>query len=803
MSRLASLDYLRGLAALAVALPHYVMLGATDWHYAQVISILAVEQFFVLSGFVLAPQMIHCLQAAGMRDIGVFLVRRWMRTIPPYLVALALVALITANLFHSALGKYAIYIQNFAWPLPAEADFFPVAWSLSVEEWFYVAFAIMIVCARLLRLSLRSFILATVGFVIVISVARIAYGDMATWDASVRRVVVFRLDSIAWGFLLYCGLETLRAAFSGSKRILLLILLCATGSVAFYAGWQAAIVQSRPWQHAYPFASSGFAIITILALIIWNERFQTRTTVANTGYFLGKVSYTIYLFHLPIVLIVRPLISNLPLSLQLAVYTALLVAFCTCFYFSFEEPILRARPHYPRPEANSTPHSRHRGMVAGITAGWRDFSRHRIVLAGSIFALLVASIIAVERFQQRNVSSLFYISLIAAAVLLIAFLHASRLWRFAFPREASVAILIFSLLLPAADAVLQNMRSRKATGAIVPVYSFNEARGNPEAFLAWWVAYAEAWQKSSAAIQARDPQGRLPFVMIPNSRSSFFGAPININNYGFRGPDIRADKNGKYRVFVLGESPTFGTMISKEDLTWVQALQMQIEEKLACTRSVEIINAGTAAYNIEHNIERMRRDILPLQPDMIISYHGYNSYGMIDSDIERIPAVPALRHRGSLLLSEARFRLRLMAYNEISRSILSRPPSPYSSRHAQKYEELARIARESGVTAVFATLSLAVNATSPKDVIDFYGRVFRPIERILPAIAEHNRMIKDIALKTGFHYVDSRPGLDGEWDRDYFIDVVHFTHKGALKLASNVFEGIEPLLMKGAECRRK
>lgn len=84
--------------------------------------------------------------------------------------------------------------------------------------------------------------------------------------------------------------------------------------------------------------------------------------------------------------------------------------------------------------------------------------------------------------------------------------------------------------------------------------------------------------------------------------------------------------------------------------------------------------------------------------------------------------------------------------------------------------------------------------------MDFYGRVFRPIERILPAVAEHNRIVEQAARKTGAHFIDSRPGLDGEWDRDYFIDIVHFTHNGAVKLAANMFESIAPLLKKDAGC---
>ena len=251
---------------------------------------------------------------------------------------------------------------------------------------------------------------------------------------------------------------------------MLLALLCIAGLVAFYAGWQAAILQSRLWQHIYPFASSAFAVLTIFALVIWSERFQARNAVADTGYYLGKVSYTIYLFHLPVILILRPQISALPLSVHLAIYTAVLVLFCTGFYFSFEEPILRARPHYPRLTQFAEPARPFwRGVVARIAAARMVIAWRNIVLAACTFAMLIASIAAVERFQQKNLAAPFYISLVVAAALLIAFLHMSRLWRVAFLREASVAILIFSLLLPAADALVQSTRSRKSAAAIVPV----------------------------------------------------------------------------------------------------------------------------------------------------------------------------------------------------------------------------------------------------------------------------------------------------------------------------------------------
>ena len=52
-----SLDAVRGLAALGVAVPHYLMVRGIGGNAAEIVSILAVEVFFVLSGFVLGPQL--------------------------------------------------------------------------------------------------------------------------------------------------------------------------------------------------------------------------------------------------------------------------------------------------------------------------------------------------------------------------------------------------------------------------------------------------------------------------------------------------------------------------------------------------------------------------------------------------------------------------------------------------------------------------------------------------------------------------------------------------------------------------
>ena len=77
--RVASLDLLRGMAAFAVAIPHFLMFHNIDAEGAETMSILGVEVFFVLSGYVLAPQLLALAERPSWHNLGVFWVRRWMR----------------------------------------------------------------------------------------------------------------------------------------------------------------------------------------------------------------------------------------------------------------------------------------------------------------------------------------------------------------------------------------------------------------------------------------------------------------------------------------------------------------------------------------------------------------------------------------------------------------------------------------------------------------------------------------------------------------------------------------------------
>ena len=172
-NRVAALDLLRGLAAWAVAISHFFSYNAIRQDTFEAISIMAVEIFFVLSGFVLAEQILLCVATAKPRLYLIFLIRRWMRTLPPYIVALAVVSVLFRQLGSADFFRYLGYLQNLL-RQSNHQDYYSIAWSLSIEEWFYMVFpGLMIAGTLLIRRNDTKFVVSlTLVFIGIVTAGR-------------------------------------------------------------------------------------------------------------------------------------------------------------------------------------------------------------------------------------------------------------------------------------------------------------------------------------------------------------------------------------------------------------------------------------------------------------------------------------------------------------------------------------------------------------------------------------------------------------------------------------------------------
>ena len=349
--RVATLDLLRGIAAFSVAIPHFIMLNSANG-FAETVSVLAVEVFFVLSGFVLGPQILRCLHSGQVSSLGIFLARRWMRTIPPYLFALALISTIVGHVELADLTRYALYIENLFAQHNAR-DYFPVAWSLSIEEWFYIAFPTLLMSAAwCFRNKQDGFTLClTLCFIGAVAMLRLLLGDLDDWGPSVRRIVAFRVDLIAYGFLLYMFVRrfagsTLAVRSAVFQLPMAALLFFVTASFAGVLMWRIDGAQSHMAEALFPFAAAGFGISAIVLAYSARDLFQHTHRLAESCYFLGRISYSLYLFHLSVAMTIAPHIPGLSTAAQISIYLGICITLSAIFYSVFERPILAMRPSY-------------------------------------------------------------------------------------------------------------------------------------------------------------------------------------------------------------------------------------------------------------------------------------------------------------------------------------------------------------------------------------------------------------------------------------------------------------------------
>jgi len=98
---------------------------------------------------------------------------------------------------------------------------------------------------------------------------------------------------------------------------------------------------------------------------------------------------------------------------------------------------------------------------------------------------------------------------------------------------------------------------------------------------------------------------------------------LNINEYGFRGPEITKENQEIFRIFVVGGSTVFGAGITPDETTISGYLQNFFEMNHP-ELELEIINGGIGSATSETELALVKNTILSFKPDLIIIYSGWN-----------------------------------------------------------------------------------------------------------------------------------------------------------------------------------
>jgi len=327
-NNITSLDLFRGIAGYGVAICHfyYYLLNINDF---QFYSFFFVEFFFILSGFVLYPQLLKVYKDT--RNTKIFYLRRLFRTIPPYLLALILYSILFSKFDKDTL-KYLFFIQNISENF-INFDYFYVAWSLSIEEFFYFLFPVFLVV-----FNKKKFVHIIFFFISIIYCIKIIY-LIQDFDSEFYRVGTFlRLDSIAFGILTRIYYKKIKNNFINIISLLFTALL-----IFLFAQDEKNLSSIELF--LFILGIQFFSINAIL-LFINLDRFLSHKLLKSFFSLLSKQTYSVYLFHFIILYLISLNEKLLSTNFTIYIYLTTLFLFSSLFYYAFEKNIIKNRPNY-------------------------------------------------------------------------------------------------------------------------------------------------------------------------------------------------------------------------------------------------------------------------------------------------------------------------------------------------------------------------------------------------------------------------------------------------------------------------
>ncbi len=371
-TRAAVLGYrpeLDGLRALAVAA---VMLFHANVSWARG-GFLGVDVFFVLSGFLITRLLLDERELTGRIALLRFYLRRILRLYPALVVVCLAVALYAqfwlphdqlVRTWHDIFAT-ATYHMNWVQALHQQPPFglLDHAWSLSIEEQFYLIWPLVLMGAHRLGGVKGVAAVAVIGAAAsaVLRVVFVHHG------VPVYRIY-YGLDTHADGLLLGCGLGALTVLWPGLVDALGGGLTRWLGPVALVAvvvaASRASFTSQALYQWGYVLFVAGAALVIadLYAGGLTSRLLRHQPLVA-----IGRISYGLYLWHWPVYLVLnggRIHWAFVPLTVLRLAVSGLCA---TTSFFLVEQPFLRLKH---RAEPRQLAESRC-CEAARPPAGWR------------------------------------------------------------------------------------------------------------------------------------------------------------------------------------------------------------------------------------------------------------------------------------------------------------------------------------------------------------------------------------------------------------------------------------------------
>jgi peptidoglycan/LPS O-acetylase OafA/YrhL len=316
-----AIDGMRAVAILIVVASHLV-------HDGIIPGGLGVTLFFFISGYLITGLLIDEYETNGAIDIKYFYVRRFMRLAPALLTMVAVVSLAYFVVFSATsineILAAAFYFMNYyqilggAMPIPLGP-----LWSLAIEEHFYLVFPLVIALTWRFREKLLASLVVVCVLVLVwrtILVAR---------DANDFRIFIgtdTRIDSIIYGAILAIGVRLkLKVDWLAGRPALLAGIALLLASL---------VIRNPAFRETLRYSLQGIAFVPLFCYAISVDSIVRRALENPLAIWIGKLSYSLYLWHFPILVFMKTEFSAAnPVALGLLIGALSLLCAAVSYYF--------------------------------------------------------------------------------------------------------------------------------------------------------------------------------------------------------------------------------------------------------------------------------------------------------------------------------------------------------------------------------------------------------------------------------------------------------------------------------------
>lgn len=322
VTKLYGLDHLRTLAIALIFLFHFGRLFPhPEW--TNTISKFGwngVDLFFVLSGYLIASQLF--LRIAQDKGISVksFFLKRFFRIIPAYLVVVTIYfcfPYVHERESLAPLWKYLTFTQNLGLDLRTQGTF-SHAWSLCIEEQFYLIFPLVLLFLVNFKLFKNAAWLLIFLFVFGIAIRYYSYQTFilpninsdevwAFWYENIYYPTYCRLDGLLIGISIAALFEFRKSIKDKVKKYgnWLLLLSIVILVAAYFLCMNEQSFQASVF--GFPLVSIGYGFMVLSAISPTSILYKLKS---NTTTYIASLSYSIYLIHKFIIHITQAVFSS-------------------------------------------------------------------------------------------------------------------------------------------------------------------------------------------------------------------------------------------------------------------------------------------------------------------------------------------------------------------------------------------------------------------------------------------------------------------------------------------------------------